>query len=178
MASPLRLSGIGSQHGFKFLMNVHQEEYCTHYNVYDGIGFLFGLKENYAPYDFNCDKGFFKMAVGYDVNINIKPTKFIRNTEHLRRCTNKPLVDYDGKHPIPYYRGFCLLAELTCMVQWKFLCMGAKIAIDVLKGFLGGAGAVPLLANVERSLLLNGPHLVIKDPIVLAPENIKAFIHV
>uniref|UniRef100_A0A915KKY9 Sodium channel protein Nach n=2 Tax=Romanomermis culicivorax TaxID=13658 RepID=A0A915KKY9_ROMCU len=120
---PLKLSGVGSQHGFKFLMNVHQEEYCTNYNVYDGIGFLFGLKENYAPYDFNCDKGFFKMAVGYDVNVNIKPTKFIRNTEHLRRCTNKPLVDYNGKHPIPYYRGFCLVFELVKLFYHTCHCI-------------------------------------------------------
>uniref|UniRef100_A0A915J430 Uncharacterized protein n=1 Tax=Romanomermis culicivorax TaxID=13658 RepID=A0A915J430_ROMCU len=120
---PLKLNGTGQREGFKFLLNVHQEEYCTPYNVYNGTGFLFGLKENYAPYDFNCDKGFLKISIGSDVNINVKPTKFIRNTEHLKKCTNKPLVDYEGKHPIPYYRGFCLVAELVKLFYHTCHCI-------------------------------------------------------
>uniref|UniRef100_A0A915IWZ8 Uncharacterized protein n=1 Tax=Romanomermis culicivorax TaxID=13658 RepID=A0A915IWZ8_ROMCU len=48
----------GLNNGLKLLMNIHQEEYCTPFNAYDGIGLLFGYKDHNAPFLFNYEKGF------------------------------------------------------------------------------------------------------------------------
>uniref|UniRef100_A0A915KGC6 Uncharacterized protein n=1 Tax=Romanomermis culicivorax TaxID=13658 RepID=A0A915KGC6_ROMCU len=113
----------GINNGLRLLMNIHQEEYCTPFNAYDGIGLLFGYKDFNAPFLFNYEKGFRYLPAGYEVQINIKRTIFIRHTEHLGRCTSRLLYDSNGHNPLPYFSGFCFTRNLIKLIYDKCHCM-------------------------------------------------------
>uniref|UniRef100_A0A915HY32 Uncharacterized protein n=1 Tax=Romanomermis culicivorax TaxID=13658 RepID=A0A915HY32_ROMCU len=121
--SLMKATGIGRKHGFRFLMNVHQEEYCVTQNSYHGIGVLFGLKENYAALSFYSEKGFHGLPVGYETGVNIKLTQFVRNTEHLGRCVNKKMADSAGQNPTPYYFGLCTAKAIAQTIYEKCGCI-------------------------------------------------------
>lgn len=74
--------------GLKLFININQSEYCGTEKTKRGAGLFFQIHEANSNPSFLLNPSSY-ISPGYDVKVVMKPTLYIRKTEHLGRCTNK-----------------------------------------------------------------------------------------
>uniref|UniRef100_A0A915I680 Uncharacterized protein n=1 Tax=Romanomermis culicivorax TaxID=13658 RepID=A0A915I680_ROMCU len=76
-------------------MNIAQDTFCGSLEKYKGVGISVKAHSQNIPVAFGFEESYHTLTPGYEIDVIIKLTKYIRKTEHLGRCTNRK-VKHDG----------------------------------------------------------------------------------
>lgn len=118
-----------TQNGLRLLLNVNQSEYCGVARKWYGAGFRTYIHDTQVMSEYHVNPPL-QLYPGSDVVVSIKPTQFIRNTEHLGKCAqfeNLLLFPFVSK----YNQEICYIQCLTeiiwhqchCLLSWHTLLL-------------------------------------------------------
>lgn len=135
-------TGIGNKNGYKFVLNVHEEEYCQNFkNIWYGVGLHATFHDrDFAYPELDDDEGTMYLSPGFEYNVLVRPTLYKRHTENIGRCINHyPVYLFQTTN---YNRYLC---ETQCLMElvWRSCKCPYLEATNFRKAFAKHIGVRP-----------------------------------